>query len=520
MTDDTRRLDAVLFDMDGVVTDTAVAHFAAWKALFDVVLRDRDPNARPFDEADYRAHVDGKPRYDGVADFLASRGIGLPRGAVSDPPEAETVCGLGNRKNRVFNDWLAANRVEPFPGSLALLDALDAAGIPAAVFSSSRNAEAVLASAGIRDRFRAKVDGEDGAALDLPGKPDPAYLIEAASRLGADFARSAVIEDALSGVEAAARGGFAQVIGIDRDGDGTALADAGAHIVVADLAELMLEGGRLAPRTFATIPSAWDASDTLAARLSGRRPAVFLDYDGTLSPIVEIPADAVLSDGMRAALKRLAAACPVAIVSGRDLANVQSFVADDSLYFAGSHGFDLAGPNGWREVVPIGRTFLPALDAAAAELEGALARIPGARLERKRFSLAVHYRQVAPDREADVAAALADIMPRHPRLKHSGGKKVYDVKPRADWHKGRAVLALLAELGLDGPDVLPVYLGDDTTDEDAFRALSGRGLGVVVRDGSARRTAARYGLDDTDDVERFLHWLADIAADTATEATR
>jgi trehalose 6-phosphate phosphatase len=519
MTDDTRRLDAALFDMDGVVTDTAVAHFAAWKALFDAFLRDRDPNARPFDEADYRAHVDGKPRYDGVADFLASRGIELPRGAVSDPPEAETVCGLGNRKNRVFNDWLAANRVEPFPGSLALLDALDAAGIPAAVFSSSRNADAVLASAGIRHRFRAKIDGSDGAALSLPGKPDPAYLVEAARRLGADPARAAVIEDALSGVEAGRRGGFAQVIGVDRDGDGSALRGAGATITVADLAELALADGRLAPRTFSNIPSAWDATDALTARLRGRRPAVFLDYDGTLSPIVKNPADAVLSDGMRAALRRLAAACPVAIVSGRDLADVQAFVADDSLYFAGSHGFDLAGPGGWREVVPIGKTFLPALDAAAAELEQALSAIPGARLERKRFSLAVHYRQVTPDRETDVARSLADIMPRHPKLKHSAGKKVYDVKPRADWHKGRAVLALLTELDLDRPDVLPVYLGDDTTDEDAFRALSNRGLGVVVRDGSDRRTAAQYGLDSTDEVERFLHWLADTAA-TSPETAR
>jgi trehalose 6-phosphate phosphatase len=511
MTDDTRRLDAVLFDMDGVITDTAVAHFAAWKALFDAFLHARDAGARPFDEADYRAHVDGKPRYDGVADFLASRGITLPHGDETDAPDAETVCGLGNRKNRVFNDWLAANRVEPFPGSLALLDALDEAGIPAAVFSSSRNADAVLASGGVRDRFRAKVDGSDGTALDLPGKPDPSYLLEAARRLNADPARSAIVEDARSGVEAGRRGGFAQVIGVDRDGDGTALANAGATITVADLAELMLKDGRLAPRTFATIPSAWDATEALAARLRGRRPAVFLDYDGTLSPIVENPADAVLSDGMRAALKHLAAACPVAIVSGRDLADVQAFVADDSLYFAGSHGFDLAGPNGWREVVPIGKTFLPALEAAASDIEAAIAAIPGARLERKRFSLAVHYRQVAPNREADVAASLADVMPRHPKLKHSGGKKVYDVKPRADWHKGRAVLALLTELDLDAADVLPVYLGDDTTDEDAFRALSNRGLGLVVRDGSDRRTAAHYGLESTDEVERFLHWLADAA---------
>jgi trehalose 6-phosphate phosphatase len=511
MTEMTRRLDAVLFDMDGVITDTAVAHFAAWKELFDTFLSGRDPGARPFDEADYRTYVDGKPRHDGVASFLASRGIDLPRGDEHDGPDVETVRGLGNRKNRIFNAWLAANRVEPFPGSLALLDALDAAGIPAAVFSSSRNADAVLSSARILDRFRVKVDGNDGAALGLPGKPDPALLVEAARRLGAAPAGCAVIEDALSGVAAGREGGFAQVIGVDREGNGAALREAGAGTVVADLAELALVEGRLAARSFATIPSVWEATDDLAARLRGRRPAVFLDYDGTLSPIVESPADAVLSDSMRAALTRLAAACPVAIVSGRDLADVQGFVADDSLYFAGSHGFDLAGPNGWREVVEIGRTFLPALEAAAGDIETALAPIQGARLERKRFSLAVHYRQVPQAREAEVEAALADVMARHPKLRHSGGKKVYDVKPRADWHKGRAVLALLAELGLDGADVLPIYVGDDTTDEDAFRALSNRGLGVVVRDGSDRRTAATFGLEGIDGVERFLDWLSGAA---------
>jgi alpha,alpha-trehalase len=248
----------------------------------------------------------------------------------------------------------------------------------------------------------------------------------------------------------------------------------------------------------ASVPAALADEAGLAARLAGRRPAVFLDYDGVLSPIVENPADAVLGDGMRAALRRLAARVPCAIVSGRDLDDVLGLVGEDALYYAGSHGFDLAGPAGWRETVEKGRAFLPALAAAAEALEAALAPVPGARVERKRFSLAVHDRQVAAGDEGRVEAAVRAAIEDAPRLKASRGKKVWDVKPRVEWNKGYAVLALLEELRLDRADVLPIYLGDDTTDEDAFRALAGRGLGLVVRDGSEdRRTAADAALEGT-----------------------
>jgi len=504
------QIEAVLFDMDGVITDTAAAHMGAWAHLFDAYLQARDRNAEPFSEADYRRFVDGKLRHDGVQSFLASRGIALPFGDPGDPPEAETICGLGNRKNRYFRDWLAQNPIEVFPGSRALLAELEAAGIRAAVFSSSRNARDVLRTAGVLDRFTVKVDGQDMANAGLPGKPDPAIMLRASDQLGTAPDRAAIIEDAIAGVQAGAAGGFAQVVGVDREGDGVALGEAGAHLVVSDLAELGVgEGARLYVRKMQSTPLAGDARDALSRRMKGKRLAVFLDYDGTLSPIVEDPAAATLGEGMRTALSRLAARVPVAIVSGRDLKDVQGFVQDDSLYYAGSHGFDLAGPNGWREVVEKGKKFLPTLKAAADSLDERLASIGGVRVERKRFSLAVHFRQVTQDDEQAVAQAVREVIARHEDLHLSAGKKVFDVKPRVDWHKGRAVLSLLTKLSLDGEDVLPIYLGDDTTDEDAFRSLSDCGLGIVVRDGADRRTSARFALEDTDDVERFLLWLAD-----------
>ena len=511
------RLEAVLFDMDGVITDTAEAHMAAWKRLFDAYLRERDSAAEPFSAADYRRYVDGKPRYDGVESFLKSRGIELPFGDPEDGPDTETVCGLGNRKNRHFREWLSENAVAVFAGSRALLDDLEGAGIRAAVFSSSRNAGDVLASAGMLERFEVKIDGEDMAEADLPGKPDPAIMLRAAERLGVAPGNCAVVEDAVSGVEAGAAGDFAKVIGVGRE-DVAELEEAGADLVVADLAELAVaEGPSLVARTLGSTPLVREARDAFKAQASGKRLAVFLDYDGTLTPIVENPEDATLGEGMRAALSRLAARVPVAIVSGRDLKDVQGFVRDDQLYYAGSHGFDLAGPNGWQEVVEKGEAFLPTLEAASDALEERLASVEGARVERKRFSLAVHFRQVSEADEATVADAVRETIAQHDDLRASGGKKVFDIKPRVDWHKGRAVLSLLKKLDLDRPDVLPIYVGDDTTDEDAFRSLSDRGLGVVVRDGADRRTSARFALEDTDAVERFLLWLADEIAGEAME---
>lgn len=238
------RLDAVVFDMDGVVTQTAVVHYRAWKALFDEYLAARPDldtrQRRPFDEADYRRFVDGKPRYAGVRDFLASRDIVLLEGKPDDPPRTETVSGLGNRKNDAFQRAIEQDGVEAFPTTLAFIDRLHAAGRRVAVISASRNAGQVLSAAGVLDRFEARVDGTDALRLGLAGKPDPAVFVEAARQLGAQVTRTAVVEDALAGVEAGARGGFGFVLGVDRAGFRTAMLAAGASLVVDDLGELLV----------------------------------------------------------------------------------------------------------------------------------------------------------------------------------------------------------------------------------------------------------------------------------------
>jgi alpha,alpha-trehalase len=239
-------LEAVVFDTDGVLTDTASVHAAAWKRLFDEYLARRSEGLgepfRRFEHADYLHHVDGRSRYDGVAGFLTSRGIQLPWGVPADPPGRGTVCGLGNAKDRWFVAHLREHGADAFPTSVGFVRRLRGAGVRTAVVSASRNMVAVLEAAGLRDLFDVEVDGVEADRLGLAGKPDPALFLEAARQLGVVPARAAVVEDALAGVEAGRRGGFGLVVGVDRGGQAAALAARGADVVVDDLGRLDIEG--------------------------------------------------------------------------------------------------------------------------------------------------------------------------------------------------------------------------------------------------------------------------------------
>src|SRR5438046_2151894 len=250
------------------------------------------------------------------------------------------------------------------------------------------------------------------------------------------------------------------------------------------------------------IPSALDHIQEIAGR-SGH-VAIFLDYDGTLTPIVSHPENAWLSHSMRQALRELAGCVPIAILSGRDLNDVRRRVDLDGIVYAGSHGFDIAGPRGLGRQVAT--EFLPNLDTAETELRQALDEIPGAQLERKHFSVAVHYRNVNESDLAEVQRVVDTVAARHPELRRISGKKVYELLPDIDWDKGKAVLWLLETLGLESGNVRPIYIGDDSTDEDAFRALEQSGVGILVSEQS-RSTAARYLLKDSAEVERLLRGL-------------
>jgi trehalose 6-phosphate phosphatase len=267
--------------------------------------------------------------------------------------------------------------------------------------------------------------------------------------------------------------------------------------------------------TVRDLPDALHEDGRFAERMAGRRPAVFLDYDGVLTPIVDRPEDAVISDSMRDTVRALARRCPVCVVSGRDRLVVQELMGVDDLVVAGSHGFDIWSPTEGTIQHDATSGFSDVVDEASDRLRAEVGSIPGVVIEPKKASVAVHYRLVDPDQHDRIASTVATMLAEQPdRLKVTPGKMVYELQPKIDWNKGRAVLYLLGALGLDSDDVVPLYLGDDVTDEDAFRALAGgRGIGIIVGHAddpevADRSTAADFVVSSPAEVEQLLSTLA------------
>ncbi len=507
---DLTALDAFIFDMDGVVTNTARIHAIAWKRTFDEYLQERaqraGENFRPFDlEADYLTYVDGKPRCDGVRDFLRSRDVSLTFGDPADPPEKETVCGIGNRKNALYLKMLQEQGADPYPSTVELVRRLRSMGVRTALISASRNAKGVLQASHLTDLFEVVVDGVDAGQLGLRGKPAPDIFLEAGRRLQVGPERSAVIEDSLAGVKAAKVGGFAFVIGVDRGGQEEELYERGADVVVSDLSQLRIGGATEAARSIRP-PSALSSIDDIFKRLQQGVPAIFLDYDGTLTPIVRDPSLAIMGEEIRDTLQQLATICLVSVVSGRDLRDVRNMVGLSNLAFVGSHGFEISGPDGSFREQERGKRFLPALDAAEGELRSAIGDVKGALVDRKRFAIALHYRMVDPKDVPMLEDLFKEVAQRHQDLRVTGGKKVFELRPNTDWDKGKAVLSLLDMFHVDGSRTVPLYIGDDVTDEDAFRALGDQGLSILVSE-HPQETAANYVLADVAEVHRFLDLL-------------
>ncbi len=507
--------DAIIFDLDGVVTDTAKVHATAWKELFDTYLKMREGRDNeaftPFDiSSDYLTYVDGKPRYDGVQSFLESRNIHIPRGKPTDKPDQETACGLGNQKNTRFCEILERDGVEIFHTTVNLIKDLRAQGIKTAIVSSSKNCQAVLKIAGLESLFDARVDGSVSESLGLKGKPDPDIFIKSAELLGVAPSQSGIVEDAISGVEAGRKGKFGLVIGVDRHGDPNSLTDNGADTVVGDLGEISVhEIEEWFQQHGPNLPSALERLDEIKQRIAKKRAVVFLDFDGTLTPIVDKPDLAIMSEEMRDVVRQLAATLTVGIVSGRARPKVFNFVKLDKLIYAGSHGFDIACPGRSQILHEEGKRFLPAIDKVYKQISKLVEPIEGSLVEHTGFSISVHYRLVSENQVPKMESMVDQLLKENPTLRKTHGKKVFEIRPKIDWDKGKAVLWILKALDLESPEVMPFYLGDDTTDEDAFRALEKRGIGVLVTD-APKSTRASYTLKDTDEVRRFLQSLMNL----------
>ncbi|BBX03902.1 trehalose-phosphatase [Mycolicibacterium moriokaense] len=395
--------------------------------------------------------------------------------------------------------------------TVALVRKLAEAGVATAVYCPGRNSEQVLKAAGLDDLFDIHADGLVADALGLPGQPDPAVLLAATNRLETTPARTAVVEAAEAGVQAARNGGFGLVIWVDHTGLATQLRQSGADVVVENLAQITVRRG---DKRISQLPNALDSYGQLVGIVAGRQPFVCLDFDGTLAEIVAEPDAAELVEGAAKTLERLAALCPVAILSGRDLADVRERMAIPGIWYSGSHGFEIVGPDGAHRHNDAAAAAVPILESVAAELREDLGEIPGVNIEHKRYAVAVHYRNVAPEQVADVVATTRRRGQRR-GLRVTGGRKIVELRPDIDWDKGTALGWLRDQIHQTGR-VLPIFIGDDLTDEDAFDALRFNGVGIVVRhdeDGDRdRATAAQFMLNSPTEVEEFLRrggdWLA------------
>ena len=488
-----------MFDLDGVLVDTARLHARAWKWAFDRFFEERGIEDE-FDEIeDYREYVDGRPRYAGVAAFLSSRQIELPPGKPSDEPGFSTEAALGNLKNDLFHQVIDTEGVDLLPGARDLVEALAGDGVPMAVVSSSRNAPLVLPEE-LGRHIDVVLSGTDVEKLGLSGKPEPDMFVEGASRIGVHPHAAAAIEDADVGVRAGRAGGFAIVIGIDPDGS-SGLEASGADVVVPGVAALPADIALWADLIEPPL-HAMEAIGVILEQLAGD-PAIFLDYDGTLTAIVDDPAEANIGDEERSILKEVAKAAPLAIVSGRGLDDVKSHVGLEGLVYSGSHGFEIENAEGERSEKDEAADAVPELDEAEALLMEGSADLSGVMIERKPYAIAVHTRRAGSDEAREKAGELArDVAGRFGHLVLRGGKEIHELRPAFDWDKGSAIRQLLQLLP---GDPVPLYIGDDETDEDAFRALRPLGgIGILVGTASGAETWADYTLRDPREVLEFL----------------
>jgi len=318
-----------------------------------------------------------------------------------------------------------------------------------------------------------------------------------------------VIEDAISGVQAGSKGNFALVIGVSRAGNEKDLYENGADVVVKNLGEIDLLNNRDIESYFKqSLQSVFSKQSNFHSIIAGKIPALFLDYDGTLSPIVKHPEDAVLSIEMKKVLEECAAKFKVAIVSGRDMDDVKNKVGIKNLIYGGSHGFRISGPDGLYMEHEKAAEILPQLDQIEKELNNSLNGIPGLQLDRKRYAVGIHFRNAAEEEVPKIMETVDDLLERFPEFKKGEGKKIVEIKPDVDWHKGKAVYWIMEKLGLaDIPKIIPIYIGDDLTDEDAFRTLSDKGIGILV--GIHKQpTAAKYALKNVYQVQLFLQELS------------
>jgi alpha,alpha-trehalase len=507
----TDKVKAAIFDLDGVITQTASVHAEAWKEMFDQYNDHRKQNGqKPFPafsiQKDYPKFIDGMPRYDGVANFMKNRAIDLPEGNPSDKPGMDTICSLGNLKNEIFLRKIENHGARIIEPNVRVAEKWKRSGLKTAIVSSSKNCRKILKSAGLEHLFEVRVDGVDSAERNLNGKPAPDIFLEAAEELGFYANESIIIEDSLAGIEAGKKGKFKYVIGIGHGEISEKMKEMGADKVVHNLEDLDIHF-----KTDLTdqqnLLDANDNFEILAEKWRNRRIFLFLDYDGTLTPIVREFDKAFLADEMRETIRRVSTVCFTAIVSGRGMDDVKERVKIDDIYYAGSHGFEISGPDNFYYEIEKARKLIPSLDRIEKELRTNLSAVEGVKFERKKFALAIHYREAADEHVNKIKMMVDQALQNFSDISKGRGKKVIEIKPRVYWHKGKAINHLLSVFEQENDSPYLIYIGDDITDEDAFMQIR-EGVGILVGN-HGEPTFASYHLRDVDAVKEFLNRMTE-----------
>lgn len=499
-------IKGIIFDMDGVVTQTAVIHYKAWKIVFDRLLSQINPSFNPFTEEDYFYFLDGMSRVDGVTNFLTSRELSLKELQKLYTSVEECIAHLCETKNELLLAIISENSVDCFADTLEFIKLLLLHNYSIAIISSSKNCLEILKSAKVEKIFPVRVDGIVSETIGIPGKPNPAIFLEAAKQLNLLPQECMVIEDALSGVKAAKEGAFGVVVALDRKNKLHAqFSELEADYILPDLSKKQTTFyQKIFCGSEKKLESAFNILPLIANLLENKNELiVFLDYDGTLTPIVERPENALLSPTMLQCLTQLSQKYTTVIISGRELNNLKNLINIPNIYYSGNHGFEFTGPECSNMFYQIGHEFVDELTAVYQALYGVFQKIKGCIIENKKFSLSIHYRLVDENLHEYISQKIEDNLSSFPNLTRHYGKKVFEIRPNIHWNKGLAAENILTQFKLVKNNLIPVYIGDDVTDEDAFTQFGLNGITIKVTPESYK-TNAHYFLKSPKEVLEFL----------------
>lgn len=506
-------MKGIIIDLSGVLINTTLLNKIAWEKVLNHFLKEH--NARYlFNEEDYYSFIEGKPKYERLQNYLGKLNIELPYGNTTDSAGYHSICSLEKKKTKAFTQMLKKGEMDVYENAMQKIKLWKEKGIKTAGVSSDENFNKALESTETGNLFDVLIDAHASRKRGLKEKPEADLYLEAAKELDLPPESCILFDDTVQGLQAGNKGNFGLVVGVNRADNRKLLSENGADLVIDNFDEFNLsDDPEIAAWFEQPIPPFASEYVKIAKAVYEKTPVLFLDYDGTLTPIVQRPEAAVISEEMKVVLDECASKFKVAAVSGRDMDDLKSRINLENVIYAGSHGFRISGPEGLYMEHEKTDEILPRLGSMEQKLKEAFDNVTeGVQVERKRYAIAVHYRNAKPEDTPFIREKVLELTQNSEGFKVGEGKKILEIKPDIDWHKGKAVLWILDKLGLtDNTRYIPIYIGDDVTDEDAYRALKDRGIGIQVGPG-AENTAAQFRLKNVYQVRLFLKELVNSIA--------